>query len=297
MTFGQKLKKLRTENNLTQKDLADQLHVTFQTVSKWENDTNEPDLATLKDLTKILNCSLETLLSTEDEEVLNDAIVEQSVFADNPSEENHVELHKCSRCGKEIPQDELAFANTVRRVRHGRRTSTVPTGKVYYHKSCLEEANKERALLDKKIKAEKAKKSRKLCFGWGIAAGVVGFGIALAIFLCNTQYVHPALGVLFSLLIGYAMFAMLYCIISGSYIGDVFVWAAGLSVKFPGLIFTWDLEGVAWLIAMKIMFAVLGFLIGVFALMFAIALSASLGSISFPFVLIHNIHTNYEDAF
>ena len=43
MTFGQKLKKLRTEKNLTQKDLADQLHVTFQTVSKWESDINEPD--------------------------------------------------------------------------------------------------------------------------------------------------------------------------------------------------------------------------------------------------------------
>ena len=35
MTLGQKLKKLRTDKGLTQKDLADQLHVTFQTVSKW----------------------------------------------------------------------------------------------------------------------------------------------------------------------------------------------------------------------------------------------------------------------
>ena len=34
MTIGQKIKKLRLEKELTQKDLADQLHVTFQTVSK-----------------------------------------------------------------------------------------------------------------------------------------------------------------------------------------------------------------------------------------------------------------------
>ena len=33
MTFGQKIKKLRTESNLTQKDLADKMNVTFQTVS------------------------------------------------------------------------------------------------------------------------------------------------------------------------------------------------------------------------------------------------------------------------
>ena len=53
MTLGQKLKKLRTEKGLTQKDLADQLHVTFQTVSKWESDTNEPDFSTLKELSKM----------------------------------------------------------------------------------------------------------------------------------------------------------------------------------------------------------------------------------------------------
>lgn len=35
MTLGAKIKKLRNEKNLTQKDLADQVHVTFQTVSKW----------------------------------------------------------------------------------------------------------------------------------------------------------------------------------------------------------------------------------------------------------------------
>lgn len=48
MTFGQKIKKLRTESNLTQKDLADKMNVTFQTVSKWENDTNEPDITNIK---------------------------------------------------------------------------------------------------------------------------------------------------------------------------------------------------------------------------------------------------------
>ena len=35
MTLGQKLKKLRTDKGLTQKDLADQLHVSFQTVSNF----------------------------------------------------------------------------------------------------------------------------------------------------------------------------------------------------------------------------------------------------------------------
>ena len=44
MTLGQKIKKFRNEKKLTQKDIAEQLNVSFQTVSKWENDENEPDI-------------------------------------------------------------------------------------------------------------------------------------------------------------------------------------------------------------------------------------------------------------
>lgn len=53
-------------------------------------------------------------------------------------------------------------------------------------------------------------------------------------------------------------FAAIYCIISDSYLGDVFIWCAQLSICFPGLIFTWDLDGIMWLIGMKILFAILG---------------------------------------
>ena len=303
MTLGQKLKKLRTEKGLTQKDLSNQLHVTFQTISKWESDTNEPDIATLKELAKFYGCSVDYLINESEEELKEEPKLEP-VVAPAPTEVvtktiiiHQNEAHVCARCGKDIPENELVSEDVTKKERHGRHTRTVSVGQTYYHKSCLEEVKKERAEAARRAKIARASSSKKKCFGWGIAAGVTGLGIALAIFLTHTDAVHPALGVLFSILIGYGMFAMLYCILSGSYIGDVFVWCAGLSIKFPGLIFSWDLEGFAWLIAMKILFAVLGFLIGVFALLFAIVLSATLGGISFPFVLIHNIRTDYEDAF
>ena len=302
MTIGQKIKKLRTEKGLTQKDLADQLHVTFQTISKWEKDENEPDLATVRELAKLFGCSLDYLLSENEEEapkveaepvveVKEVPVIKETIIV------HQNETHVCARCGKDIPEDELVSEDITKKERHGRTTRTVSVGQTYYHKSCLEEAKKERAEAAHRAKIARASSSKKKCFGWGIAAGVAALGIALAVFLTHTDAVHPALGVLFSILIAYGMFAMIYCILSGSYIGDVFVWCAGLSIKFPGLIFTWDLEGFAWLIAMKILFAIIGFLIGVFALLFAIVLSAALGGISFPFILIHNIRTDYEDAF
>ena len=56
MGIGLKIKEYRTKAGLTQKDLADELHVTYQAVSRWENDDAEPSFDMLKDLCRILNC-------------------------------------------------------------------------------------------------------------------------------------------------------------------------------------------------------------------------------------------------
>ena len=306
MTVGQKIKKLRNEKGLTQKDLADQVHVTFQTVSKWENDENEPDIGTLRELIKLFGCSMDYLLSEDDEQSVEEPkqeVVEATPVV-TPVEQvtktiiiHQNELHVCARCGEDINEEDLVSEDITKKERHGRSTRTVSVGQTFYHKACFEQVKKERAEAARKAKLEKASIAKRRSFGWGIAGGVVAFGIALWIFLANSQYIHPALGVLFSVLAGYAIFSMLYCIISGSYIGDVFVWCASASIKFPGLIFTWDIDGFIWVICMKIFFSILAFLFGILALGFAIAFSSTLGMFSFPFVLIHNIHTDYEDAF
>ena len=44
-TMGQIIRRLRKERNLTQDELAEQLGVTFQAISKWENDTGMPDIS------------------------------------------------------------------------------------------------------------------------------------------------------------------------------------------------------------------------------------------------------------
>ena len=293
MTLGQKIKKLRNEKNLTQKDLADQVHVTFQTVSKWENDENEPDVSTLRELAKLFGCSMDFLLSESEEEQKEEKVEEPAAKTIIIHQK---ELHVCRRCGKDIPEDDLAVEHLTRRVPYGRVYKTEPAGEAYYHKECWEEVVAERAEAERKARAAKLSKAKKICFGWGIAGGVIGFGIALAIFLCNTKYVNPGLGVVFSLLIGYGLFAMIYCILSGSFIGDVFMWCVSRSIRFPGLIFGWSIEGFIWVICMKILFAIIGFLFGLFCLVFGVTLSAALGGISFPFVLIHNINTDYDDA-
>lgn len=50
MTLGEKIKNLRTRNNLTQEELADRLFVTRTAVSKWETNRGYPDIANLKSI-------------------------------------------------------------------------------------------------------------------------------------------------------------------------------------------------------------------------------------------------------
>ena len=60
--IGKFIKKLRKENNITQKDLADKYGVTYQAVSKWETGKNIPDISLLKEISKDFNVNIEDLL-------------------------------------------------------------------------------------------------------------------------------------------------------------------------------------------------------------------------------------------
>lgn len=68
MTFGEKLKKLRISNNLTQEELAEKIFVTRTAVSKWETDKGYPSIDSLKELSHLFDISMDELLSDEDVE-------------------------------------------------------------------------------------------------------------------------------------------------------------------------------------------------------------------------------------
>lgn len=62
MQLGQNLLKYRKECGLTQKDIAEALGISFQTVSKWERDMCFPDISVIPKLADILGVNTDTLL-------------------------------------------------------------------------------------------------------------------------------------------------------------------------------------------------------------------------------------------
>lgn len=65
MTLGQKIKGLRKNKGLSQEDLANKLNVSRQAVSKYEKDINEPNIDTIKRISKYFNVDLEYLLNDD----------------------------------------------------------------------------------------------------------------------------------------------------------------------------------------------------------------------------------------
>ena len=126
---------------------------------------------------------------------------------------------------------------------------------------------------------------RNKSFIWGgvTATALVVLGIV-------TENILPMI------IIALTGFTLVSCLILGNnFVGDmiaeIFSWGF---VRFPGLIFTLDLDGIIWLITVKLLFWVLGFLIAILFGILAIALGLLISVVVYPFALTKNIRNGEE---
>ena len=68
MVLGDKIIRLRRQNGWSQEELAEQLGISRQSVSKWESGTSVPDLDKIIKLSGIFRVSTDYLLKEESEE-------------------------------------------------------------------------------------------------------------------------------------------------------------------------------------------------------------------------------------
>lgn len=72
--LGKIIKSLRINAHESQQDLADYLNISFQSVSKWENDIAKPDITMLKKLANHYNVTIDYLLDNDLETPLKEEI-------------------------------------------------------------------------------------------------------------------------------------------------------------------------------------------------------------------------------
>jgi len=84
MSLGERLYELRKEKHLSQEQVAEQLNVTRQTISKWETDESKPDFDKIVPICNLYGISTELLLigDTGNTENSKDKLAEEKVNED-----------------------------------------------------------------------------------------------------------------------------------------------------------------------------------------------------------------------
>lgn len=66
MTFGNILKKIRQENNMTQDELAKKIDTSRSNIANYENGKNMPSIDILEKIASLFNCTTDYLLGKTD---------------------------------------------------------------------------------------------------------------------------------------------------------------------------------------------------------------------------------------
>lgn len=278
MTLGRKLAGYRKLAGLTQQQLGEKLNLSAQAISKWEKDLTEPDLATLRALAELYKVTVDELLD------LN------SGFADPTALETEFEQEEkntvmpigfCKECGVTITE-----ANVGK------------TEPVVLCKKCVTEldARAKRAAEEEKRRKEEieAEKNKELNARRSeqkhhrTLASVIGT-LASALFLLISVIGlinNFSTGMLLFTLVGtYVVFAFVFCLFYDCIVQEVVLDWFDKSIHWPGLIFTFDVDGILWLIGMRILFFVLGVIFGIITGAIGITLGLLFAPFAFPFII------------
>ena len=84
---GALISRLRKQHGLTQRQLAEQLHVSITAVCKWEKGVNTPDISNLEALSNLFNISVSELIKGEEFQPAITTVEENLINNQSPQEE------------------------------------------------------------------------------------------------------------------------------------------------------------------------------------------------------------------
>lgn len=97
MQIGEVIRKYRKEKNMTQEEMANRLGVTAPAVNKWEKGTSMPDIMLLAPIARLLDISVDELLSFQEEltdQEINELVKEVS---ERLKSEDYETVFKCAK--------------------------------------------------------------------------------------------------------------------------------------------------------------------------------------------------------
>ena len=283
MGIGEKIKEYRMSCNMTQKDLADRLHVTNQAVSRWENNEAEPSFETLRLMASIFQCTINDLfdMQTPQAEPIHEVTVVERIV---PQESKPV-LTLCENCNRPI-YDQRDKHRFIVWIRNGRASSV---------KSCLNctECYNARVAKEKKrvyeekleeINKDKARRIRSFVISSIVFAILLFFSIlSFSGGASDSGIVYLVLAVM-----GFC-FSSCLCL-NNNFIEDRWVDIASWGfVRLPGVIMEFSIGGLIIGFLIKIALWILGLILAVITTMLATVIGLFVSVFVYPYALVKNI--------
>ena len=280
--YGAKIAELRASKNMTQAELGAMLNVTSQAVSKWENGLSEPDMDSIRKLCEIFEISFDEFFGAES----------KSADKKEVASTGAVVLAYCDVCDKPLYNPKEYQVSIENGIQHTTCLYCVPKKEEMKRKAEQEKiakenkAHKEKVERERKVRQEGEMREIKKGLVWGAVASVV-LGI---IFLVSTISSKQEIGVIITgAVIGfYGGLAMVSQFIWVNSVWDVFGFFLR-TLKLPGVIFTLDIEGILFLITVKLLGAILSAIFSVVLFIIGIFVTLIYAMIIFPFALIKEI--------
>lgn len=282
MTTGRKIAKLRKQYGFTPEELAEKINVSRQTVHKWEKETVFPNLEHLKQLATIFETTTDYLLYDVKPKPpvkrIKDYEMTSRVKGSTDSE------YICITCGKTIRKGEPYFP--VGRCEKANNLKSQHNKPMSYGKECIN-CNKKRIALIEIEKNEKIKLRRMWNFITLAILLVITLAIAIPLYVLGMDSVGVTVFLVIGLLTAFAIPTL---ILNNTFISDVFLEIVTWGIfKFPGIIFSLDLGGIAFFIFIKIILLILGLVLIIGAILLALLLAGALSIFVYPISLKRNL--------
>ena len=273
MSIGPKIKEYRVKAGLTQKELADKLFVTYQAVSRWENDDAEPSISTLKEICRILNCTTDELFEIENKEKENIEVIEKVVV-----QEVKQVLALCEECNTPIYNQ-----NDINRINSNDGGKSI----ILCPKCNEKRIEKEKQLeeIKERNKQERVLKRRVHSFVWPSIASIIFIIFAIVCFANNS--VDSGLIYLTISVLAFTFLATM--ILNNTFITDMWMEISSWGfIRLPGIIFEFSFDGLIFLITTKIILFILAMVLAILAASFATVIAMALSIFVYPFALRRN---------
>lgn len=265
--YGKIIAQLRREHNMTQAELGAKLNVTYQAVSKWENDQSQPDFATMAQIAELFHVPLTIFLGGEEKE---------TAVAAAAAESAEPVLGYCTVCGNAVRQDNVAQQRPVLIC----KDCVEADARRKEEEARAAEQQKERQEQGRKL-ANKRTRNRGLIWGGVIALVVM---ILVAVFYAIGGGTAGA-GIVAVLITGIFVYTFSSQMFWGGFIFETCLFG-GKIIGTPGIIFSFDLDGFIFLIVMKVIFALLKLFIFLITFVFFAIVSILLSPFTFVPALI-----------